>query len=131
MSADEYVRMPIVNKSFGAQVVLRLPRIICPVTAPTESDVGHQNFHSLTIKTLECWVVMSYVLAVTISVDSDQRLERSDLRRALNGTEIPRMPNLVNRFQKFPHVISEHSMSVGNKSYKHFRLQFNNDLLLV
>ena len=63
---------------------------------------------------------MSHIKPVTVAVDTDQRLESGNVLSALKSSEIPRMPDLVHRLQELPHILSEHSVSVGNQSYEHF-----------
>ena len=119
VAADEYVRMEGVDEGFRTQVVDRAVRIVGPVAAGTETDVGHQDPQPLALETLEGRIVLSHVLAIAVAVDSDKGLERGDVTGALESAEIARVPDAVHGREEVPHIVGEHAMRVRNQTDEH------------
>ena len=120
MAADEYVRAVQLQKVLREYVILRPFGVIGPVTPTSQADVGHQDPKTLTFEMGVAWIDLTDVLAVTIAMDSNQRLERFNQGRTGKGAEIASMPNLIHRFKKGLHIRCEDSMGVGYEADKHY-----------
>lgn len=112
VAADEYVRMPSVQKSLGLSIIKGTSGGICPVASPSESYMRHQNPETVADEKLKGWVFLPYILSIAVAVHSDKRPESGNLPGALERAEITRVPDLVNGFQEILHVIGEDTVRV-------------------
>ena len=92
MSADKYLWSDAVYQGSGAKVIMTR---ISPY-------MHHEDGHSATFEGLMMWIIHTDVLAITVPIDADQRLERGDFLCCLkSSSEISGMPDLIHRFKEF------------------------------
>ncbi len=103
MAADEDVGTVIVDEFACAQVV----------AAGVTPDMGDEDSHAFTGKKPVQRLGIAQVIIVAVARYTHQGLESGDLLRKLKpASEIPRMPDLIDRLQKLPDPLVEHAMRI-------------------
>ena len=103
MSANEYVRLVLVNEGQRLQVI----------AAWAPSYVLEQDFLPLTFKEFEFGIYLADVLPVTVSVDSHHWLEGGYRVRELSSpSEVPGVPELVHRGKELLDFGAEDPVSI-------------------
>lgn len=101
--ADEDIR------SMGGEHGFHIQRIM----ARRASDMGHQHLQPLTIEELGARMFVADILAVAIAIDSDEGFEGRNLSgETHSASEIPGMPDDVDRLQKFLELVGKDPVSV-------------------
>lgn len=113
MAADEYVRTVFFDE-------LHRPLVI---TSGIASDMGHQDLHPLAFEKSVERVDKAEIMVVTIACDAEKRLEPGDFFSELQPpSEIPGMPYLIDRRQKFTELSVEYTMGIRYETYIHYKL---------
>ena len=121
MTAHKDVRPVFVYQRFGTGVI--------PPGVP--ADMGHQDLHALAFEEAVERVFETQVMVVAVARDSHKRFEPCDLGGHFHAAaEVSGMPDLVDRFEKFPYAGIKDAMGVGYEAYIHM-LQLDEDLLLI
>lgn len=108
MTANKDVRTVLVNQLSCLGIV----------TSGISSYMCHQNLQALALKETVHRVDISKIEIVTVSCNSDQRLESCNLLCCSHpSSEVSGMPYLIDRFKELPELSVKDTMRIRNQSY--------------
>lgn len=109
------------NKNIRPVFVNQLP---CARIIPSwiSTNMRHQNFHALTFEKPVQRVFKTQFIIITIAAHAYKRLEfRKGAGKFKPSSEITGVPKLVHRFKKVTESLTEDSVRIRYKSYKHIQ----------
>ena len=104
MAAYEYIWMVHADEFLRKQVVQRPLRVISPVATRPEADVGHQHSQPLAFEMGVSRIYLPDIKPVAVAIYSHQGLESLYRGSTCQGSEVPRMPDLVHWLEELPDI---------------------------